>query len=164
MKTNAAIRSAMLSAFLAAGLAACSGSNDIDTDSADADGDGSVSVAEAGEAMQASGAVMPMPGLYRMSSNVMGQDITVEQCITPEMVDGGYEEMMQNNQDGDCSYEKFELAGGNMDAVMVCSVEGAGEMRMEMQGKVTETTVDVTMKMGDLQVTSKQERIGDCSE
>lgn len=145
-------------------LAACSNSDDVDTAGADADGDGSVSMAEAGEAMEASGAVKPMPGLYRISSNVMGQDITVEQCLTPEMVDGGYEEMMQNNQDGDCTYEKFELASGNMDAVMVCNVEGAGEMRMEMQGKVTETTIDMTMKMGDLQFTSRQERIGDCAE
>ncbi|MEE4153633.1 MAG: DUF3617 family protein [Erythrobacter sp.] len=155
---------ATLAAVLVLGLAACSSGNDVDTDSADADGDGAVSIAEAGEAMQASGAVRPMPGLYRMTSNVMGQDITVETCLTPEMVDGGYEEMMQNNQDGDCSYEKFEMGGGNVDAVMVCNVEGAGEMRMEMQGQVTETSVDMTMKMGDLQFRSKQERIGDCAE
>ncbi|MEO1489966.1 MAG: DUF3617 domain-containing protein [Pseudomonadota bacterium] len=142
-------------------LAACSGGSDVDTDSADADGDGSVSVAEAADAVEASGLVTPQPGLYKVTSNVAGRDITLEQCITPEMVDGGYEEMMKENQDGECSYDKFEMSGGNLDAVLVCQTE-QGPMTMSMKGTVSATSSDVEMQMAGMTIRSQQERIGDC--
>jgi len=150
------------------GLAACSG-GDVSTAGADADGDGSVSVREAEGAMSASG-FKPEPGLYRSTTDFGGMDNSIEYCITPEMSEQGLEAMMREGQDGECSYERFNLSGaGELDAVMVCAMD-EGSVRMEMEGTLTPTSSDMMMTMsGDvagqkmtMSANSKSERIGDC--
>ncbi|MEM6908247.1 MAG: DUF3617 domain-containing protein [Pseudomonadota bacterium] len=155
---------------------ACSGGGN-----ADVDGDGEVSPAEAQTAAEASG-MIPEPGLYKTTSVMKGIDVpgmpghgaglttTSEECVTQEDVEKGFEEMLKQDQDGDCSYERFNLAGGKIDAVMVCNIEGSS-MRMEMDGTAsptgsefdaTMTTDDPEMPMGGMTFNVKQERIGDC--
>lgn len=161
-------------------LTACSGGGD-----ADADGNGEVTLGEAAKQAEAQG-LKPEPGQYRATITMSGIDIpgmppemaghgagmtnNVEYCLTEKDVAEGYEAMMKRGQNGECSYEKFNLAGGNMDAVMVCKT-AEGTARMEMTGTATPTKSDFTasMKMnfnelgeGTMTFEGKHERIGDC--
>ncbi|WP_156494138.1 DUF3617 family protein, partial [Erythrobacter sp. HI0028] len=85
----------------------------------------------------------------------------------------GFEEMArQAQEDGDdCSFEKFDASGGQIDAVMNCEVEGQGAARMTMKGRGGETSSEMTMTMDaeapggqtmTMTMNSSQERIGDC--
>ena len=163
-------------------LAAC-GSPDPDTD-----GDGKISMEEAQASMEASGAVRPQPGQYRASVELLEFDApgappnakemmqgmfqrTFEYCLTPEEAEKGFEEMAKTSQNGDCSFETFEADGNDMDAVMVCSGTGMGEMRVTLDGTGNETSSEMTMSMqgdfagqgeGSMTMQTKHERIGDC--
>jgi hypothetical protein len=172
-------RAIWASAAAALMVSACSGG-----EKADADGDGTVSASEAADVA----ASMPKPeaGLYRATITMTGIDVpgmgaemqghgggmtsTSEYCLTQADVDKGFEEMMKQGQDGSCSYERFNVAGGDMDAVMLCQTE-EGQARMEMKGTATATAseFDAKMKMdldgmgnGTMRFKAKHERIGDC--
>lgn len=172
-------RITIIAAAAAISLAGCSGGNP------DADGNGTVSVKEAAKAAQAE-MPKPKPGLYKttivmtdlqipgmppeMKGHGAGMTRTMEECLTQEKVDKGYEALIKQGQDGDCSYEKFNAAGGKIDAVMVCQSQGRSA-RMTMSGTTTETSADLnaTMAMdfdgageGTMTFTAKHERIGDC--
>jgi hypothetical protein len=160
-------------------LAGCSGGN------ADTDGNGEVSVKEA--AVKAKDEMpRPQPGLYKttvtmtnieipgMPDNMEGHGAgltrTIEDCLTQEEVDKGFEALVKQGQDGECSYERFNVAGGKLDAVMVCEAQGR-KARMEMTGTTTTTGADLeaTMAMafdgageGTMSFTAKHERIGEC--
>ncbi len=150
-------------------LSAC-GSGDVSTADADTDSDGEVSLNEAAAVAEASG-MKPLPGKYRVTSDLGGMKTNVEYCLSQEDADRGFEEMMQEGQEGDCSYEKFELAGNDLDAVLVCKTD-AGDMRMTMAGEVSPTSSDLEMSMSgsmggmnvDMTMKTQQERIGDCDE
>ncbi len=171
---------AAAAAAAAALLAGCSGGGD-----ADADGNGAVSMKEAARKAESEG-LKPQPGLYKTTVVMEGIDIpgmppemadhgaglttTIEDCLTQEEVDKGFGELMKQGQNGECSYEKFNLAGGAIDAVMVCNAQGA-KTRMEMAGTATATGADITAKMamnfadageGTMTFTAKHQRIGDC--
>jgi hypothetical protein len=164
----------------AALMAGCSGGSD-----ADADGSGEVSVKEAAKQAEAEG-LRPQPGQYKATITMTGIEIpgmppemaghgaglttTNEYCLTEENVAKGYEEMMKRGQNGECTYERFNIAGGDLDAVMVCKTP-EGTARMEMVGTVTPTASDFTAKMamnfegageGTMSFAAKHERIGDC--
>lgn len=160
-------------------VAGCSGGN------ADADGDGAVSMKEAAKKAESAG-LKPEPGLYKTTVTMAGLDIpglppemadhgagmttTVEDCLTAADVDKGFEELIKQGQDGECSYESFNIAGGKFDAVMVCKTP-QGSTKMEMAGTATPTRTDLEAKMamnfegvgeGTMTFTSTHERIGDC--
>lgn len=160
-------------------LSGCSGGN------ADSDGNGKVSVKEAAE--KARGELpKPQPGLYKttvtmtnieipgmpdsMEGHGAGLTRTIEDCLTEEEVEKGFEALVKQGQDGECSYERFDLAGGKLDAVMVCDAQGR-KARMEMTGTTTATSADLeaTMAMafdgageGTMSFTARHERIGEC--
>jgi hypothetical protein len=163
----------------AALLAGCSGGN------ADADGNGEVSMKEAAKKAEAEG-LKPEAGQYKATITMTGMEIlgmpaemaghgagmttTSEYCLTQAEVDKGFEDMMKRGQNGECSYESFNLDDGKMDAVMVCKTP-EGEARMTMNGTVTPTSSDFTASMamqvpevgeGKMTFTAKHERIGDC--
>jgi hypothetical protein len=163
----------------AALIAGCSDGN------ADADASGDVSIKEAAEAAKAD-MPKPQPGLYKTTVTMTGLDIpgmppemaghgaglttTSEHCLTQEEVDKGFEELVKQGQDGECTYEKFDLAGGQIDAVMVCNAEGRAA-RMEMTGTTTPTTAELEASMamefdgagkGTMNFTAKHQRVGDC--
>jgi hypothetical protein len=164
----------------AALLAACSGAS-----SPDADGDGKVSLGEAAKSAEAQG-MKPEPGLYKttvtmtalnipglppeMKDHGAGLVTTAEDCLTPEEVDQGYEAMVKHGQDGDCAYESFTLAGGKLDAVLVCKAEGRAT-RTTVSGTTSSTGADLTATTamefdgagkGTMTATVKHERIGQC--
>jgi hypothetical protein len=174
-------RIALITAATAAAalLAACSDGN------ADADGDGTVSMKEAADQAEAE-AVKPQPGLYRLTATMTevsfpgmpeelkghggGMTNTSESCLTEADVNKGYEELLKQGQDGECSFEKFNLKGGALDAVMVCKTP-QGESRMAMTGTTTPTSSEFTattkvnlegLGEGTMKFTAKNERIGDC--
>ena len=167
----------------AALIAGCSGG--ADGTAADADGNGNVSLKEAAKKAEAEG-LKPQAGQYKAVITMTGIEIpgmppemkghgagmvtTTEYCLTQAEVDKGFEEMMKRGQNGECSYESFNLAGGKMDAVMVCK-SPEGDARMTMNGTVTPTTSDFTATMamkfpdateGKMTFNAKHERIGDC--
>ena len=165
-------------------LAAC-GSPD-----ADADGDGTITMDEAAE--KSKDLVKPEPGKYRATVEMVNVEVpgapkemqemmkrmisvgpqTHEYCLTKEQAAKGFEEMArQSNKNDDCSFEKFDAEGGNIDAVMNCSRQGQGSARMTMQGTGTSTSSTMTMTMDakapdgktmKMTMKSSQERIGDC--
>ncbi len=172
------MRRIIMAAAGAALLAGCSGGGN-----ADADGNGEVSMKEA--AKKAEG-LKPQAGQYKAVITMTGIDIpgmppemaghgggmttNTEYCLTQAEVDKGYQEMMKRGQNGECTYESFNLAGGKLDAVMLCKT-GEGDARMTMNGTVTPTTSDFTATMamkfadapeGTMTFTAKHERLGDC--
>ena len=93
------------------------------------------------------------------------------QCITPEEVKKP--EVFAGKQDSGCKYERFEMGGGKINAVMHCPAsEGGGKMTMTMNGTYSprDYTVDATMDMsgaGDGQgmkmaMHATAKRVGDC--
>jgi Protein of unknown function (DUF3617) len=160
-------------------LAGCSGGN------ADADGNGEVSIKEAAE--QAKDELpKPQPGLYKTTVTMTALDIpgmppemkdhgaglvrTLEDCLTAEEVDKGFEAMVKQGQNGECSYESFALADGKIDAVLVCKAEGRA-IRTSMSGTTTSTGADLTATTamefdgagkGTMTATVKHERVGEC--
>lgn len=172
------MRRIIMAAAGAALLAGCSGGGN-----ADADGNGEVSMKEA--AKKAEG-LKPQAGQYKavitmtginipgmppeMAGHGGGMTTTTEYCLTQAEVDKGYQEMMKRGQNGECTYESFNLAGGKLDAVMLCKT-GEGDARMTMNGTATPTTFDFTATMamkfadapeGTMTFTAKHERLGDC--
>ena len=164
-------------------LAGCSGS-ETDADGAQAVGD-EISNAEVAAKVEAAG-VKPQPGLYKstvvmtgidvpgmppeMKGHGAGQTITSDYCLTQAEVDEGFEELLKQGQNGECTYDSFNMTGGKMDAVMVCKTP-EGEARMTMTGDTTPTTAEFTAQskmnfdgVGEatLTFTGKHERIGEC--
>lgn len=161
-------------------LGACSGAG-----KSDADGDGKVSLGEAAKQAEAQG-MKPEPGLYKTTVTMTALEIpgmppemkdhgaglvrTLEDCLTAEEVDKGFEAMVKQGQDGECAYETFALADGKLDAVLVCKAEGRA-IRTSMSGTTTSTGADLTATTamefdgavkGTMTATVKHERIGDC--
>jgi hypothetical protein len=116
-----------------------------------------------------------IPGAPPEIASMMGEAMkgqTSEYCLTQEDVDKGFEEMAKETQEGDCSFQKFDMDGGDIDAVMSCTAPGDAQMKVAMKGKGTETSMDMTMTLsgkipqaGEMSMVmkSRQERIGDCS-
>jgi hypothetical protein len=136
--------------------------------------------------------VKPKPGLYRSTVELLEVDIpgapagaadmmkgmmgssnsTSEYCLTQADVDRGFEEMLKNSQKGECTFERFEADGGEIDAVMNCTAQGGNAMRMTMQGTGGATSSEMTMNMetempgmgkANMRMTAKHQRIGDCA-
>lgn len=128
----------------------------------------------------------PKPGFYKTTITMTGLEIpglppemeghgaglttTSDACLTQTDVDQGFGELVKQGQNGDCSYERLNVAGGKLDAVMLCNAQGRST-RMEMTGTTTATGADVSAKMamdfegvggGTMTFTAKHERVGDC--
>ena len=170
--------------FSAIALASCGGGQPDETSGGD------ISITEAAERAKMS-AIKPQPGQYRVTMEVLEISIpgapanivemmketmagsTHEYCLTQEDVDKGFEKMARQSQDNDdCSFERFDVNGGDFDAKMVCNVEGQGRTTMTMEGKGTPTSSVMDMRltgqaggMGEMNMHMKatHERIGDCS-
>ncbi|MEM6475975.1 MAG: DUF3617 family protein [Pseudomonadota bacterium] len=164
---------------LALALAACGG-----TTSADADGDGEITSGEAQAAMVDK--IEPQPGKYKSSSKFIKAEglpkeaqsmmegmmsTSFEYCLTEEMTEGGFEEMMTRGQDDGCTVDKMDISGNDIDMAITCPADEGETMTMAMKGEVTSTSSDYKMTMsgmtpgmgkGTIEVDVKQERIGDC--
>jgi len=166
-------------------LAACGSS-------ADQDGDGAISNEEAAAAM--GNAVQPQPGQYRVSTNVIEFDVpglgdemkqqmktmmsaSASQentfCLTPEeAAKNGPEEMVKSMAEGNCTFRKFDVSGGNISADMQCTDEAGRVGTVLMEGNMSNSSSDMTMTMDQevqgmgqmhMKMNVKSERIGDCA-
>ena len=155
-----------------------------------ADPAGEISIAEAAERAKDSG-IKPLPGEYRVTVEVLEVEIpgapegmvdamrgamggnTHTYCMTQEDVDKGFEEMARQSQEGqDCSFERFDIDGGDFDGKMVCNVAGQGTMTMTMKGQGSETRSEMDMRMQgnvggmgqmNMRMKTTHERLGDCA-
>ena len=108
------------------------------------------------------------PEIANMMGSMMNRDF--DYCLTEAEVEEGYRSVMNRTQQGECSYQRFNASGGQIDAAMTCDVDGR-EMAMEMTGTGTSTSSDVTMTMtgdfgigpGTMTMRIVQERVGACS-
>ncbi len=178
------MRPFVLTASLA--LVALAGCGESGTEATDAEA-GGISQAELAE--RARDTIQPQPGQYRAVMEVLEVDMpgapegsgdalrqmmdgqSREYCLTQADVDKGYEEMARQSQGGDCTFERFDVDGGSIDALMVCTGEQSTAMRMAMSGTATPTSSVMNMTMtGDmtgmgestLRMKATHERVGDC--
>ena len=163
-------------------LVACGGA---DQDEGADDGE-SVNMADAADLARNS-QMRPEPGQYTATVEVLDVDIpgapegaaemmrgmmsttTTRYCLTQDDVEDGFENMARQSQEGDCSFEQFDVNGGTFDGRMVCNVQGQGSMTMHGEGTPTSSTVDMTMNgdmggMGQstIRMRATHERVGDC--
>jgi len=152
---------------------------------ADAGVDGKASVKDAAQTARAA-MPRPEPGLYKttvtmtnlaipglppeMADHGKGMVTTVEDCLTQAEVDEGFAALLKQGQDGECSFESFNLAGGKIDAVMLCKAQGRST-RTEMSGTTTKAGADLAattamdfdgLGKATLTFTTRHERIGAC--
>lgn len=77
-----------------------------------------------------------MPGLPAQAKEAMNKSMASAQnyftCLTPEQAAKPDARFFQKAAQG-CTYEKFTMAGGKIDAVMICQ-PGRGPTRMTMSG------------------------------
>lgn len=115
-----------------------------------------------------------MPGLPAQAKEAMNKSMASAQnyftCLTPEQASKPDARFFQKAAAG-CTYERFTMAGGKIDAVMNCR-PGAGPTRMTMTGTYGEDLYDIKIIGGGemakgmpmkitMAVTSR--RVGECN-
>lgn len=169
-------------------LAACGSSGD------EAAGGGDEAVTAETVAAKVEGMVQPRPGQYQTSLELIEFDVPGmnEQakaqmramvggemsqgndfCLTPEEAENnGAQKMMENLAESNCTFDKFDVAGGKVDADMQCKGENGMVSHVLMDGTMTAEGSTMTMTMDQeianmgkthmkMKVTSK--RTGDCA-
>lgn len=136
----------------------------------------------------------PLPGLYRSTTSFDGYELpgaapreaeivrqrmasvspqVREFCLTPKEAEGGFRDMLQAMQEGDCAFQRFEARDGRLDARMRCTGQGGVVSLVSMAGEADpiRSKLALDIEQSDeaipggrarmaLSVTS--ERIGDC--
>ncbi len=75
----------------------------------------------------------------------MAQDRPFISCLTDEDVKSKKAFFTGNTDDKSCTYERFEMSGGNVSAVMHCAQPGQGKVSMTMNGRYAPQSYDMTM-------------------
>ena len=161
-------------------LAGCSGSEDAGASAGEA---ASVKTAPKQAAVQAG---KPRPGFYKatitlteiaipgmppeMEGHGAGMVTTTDYCVTEADVAKGYQDMLKQGQNGECSFESFKADGAAIEGVMLCQTP-EGAKRTTMSGTTSPTTAEFTAStkvnfdgVGEatMNFAGKHERIGDC--
>jgi len=114
------------------------------------------------------------PEMAKQMQAAMGEAQTTTFCLTKEMSDKGFQQMFNElGKDGECKYERFNVAGGRLDALLQCESKAEGKGTITMTGTVGSQGSDVSVEiktvnpaspMGNstiaMQMVSK--RTGDC--
>ena len=89
---------------------------------------------------------MSMPGMTpemaAQMKSIQGQVETDVSCLTPEEAAKPKEDFFGG--DGDCTYERFTMAGGKIDAAMTCESGGSTQSTV-MKGNYSANAFDVRM-------------------
>lgn len=110
------------------------------------------------------------PQMAGMMTKMMSRQTTY--CLTEEDVEEGYRAITRRSQGkgtDDCTYDRFSMKDGELDAQMTCRVDGR-TMTMNMEGTGTPTSSDITMTMngdmgmgpGTIQMRVLHKRLGPC--
>jgi len=90
---------------------------------------------------------MKMPNLppeqQKMLSSKLGQSHTIVSCVTPEQVKAK-RAFFTGQDDKECRYDHFTMAGGKIDAAMHCDT-GSGTMNATMSGDYAPDHYHMTM-------------------
>jgi len=122
---------------------------------------------------------MEMPGLPKEAQDQMARmqpkTQVSEICLTEKDTEQGFKDMFKDlGKGGDCTYDKFNVSGGSLDARMTCQIPQQGKAVMTVNGAASKTGSDVTVAMdmsggpspmGNMKMKMHMttERIGDCT-
>lgn len=110
----------------------------------------------------------------QMTKALIGRQTVSENCVTPEQAKKPPAAMLAGGDAGDCTFDKYAMAGGKMDATLSCKQPTGGEMKMSMVGPFggDSFALDTTMQIaapgmpGDTPMTIKTmmtgKRNGEC--
>lgn len=88
------------------------------------------------------------PETAKQMQAAMGEAQTTSFCLTREMSDKGFEEMFREvSKNGDCKYQRFNVSGGRLDALLECASKTEGKGTITMAGTVTSQGSDVTVEI-----------------
>lgn len=118
---------------------------------------------------------MGMPGmppeLAERMKGMAGQGRVHTQCLTEEESQRPKEDFFAGD-DRNCRYERFDMGGGKIDAVMRCDAEGVAQT-MTMQGSYDPDSYRMTMTMAggsgntvgmSMKMRVDARRVGECDE
>lgn len=93
-----------------------------------------------------------VPGMSKEAAEQMKSMMKASQvstfCLTKADAEKGFRDMFKDiGKDQQCSYSKFDVDGGTLDAQMDCQAKGQGKAAMKLNGTVTRTGSDVTVAM-----------------
>lgn len=122
---------------------------------------------------------MEMPGLPKAAQDQMAamqpKTQVSEICLTEKDTEEGFKDMFKDlGKGGECTYDKFDVSGGTLDARMTCQIPQQGKAVMTVNGAASKTGSDVTVAMdmsggsspmGNMKMKMHMttERIGDCA-
>ncbi|KPL68197.1 hypothetical protein SZ64_08725 [Erythrobacter sp. SG61-1L] len=142
----------------------------------------------------AAGLDTPQPGLYKQTVEVlemsipgmpaamaaqmkqsMSANMELTDCLTPEEAKEAVKQLTSRgmNKESNCTYDKFDVSGGAIDAVMKCDGENGGSGTFKLSGSFSSTGSDMTVE-GDqvvpdmpggkmhMKMHMVSERIGEC--
>lgn len=121
---------------------------------------------------------LEVPGMPKEMAEQMKSAVKASQegtfCLTQADADKGFKDMFNDIGKGNqCTYSKFDVDGGNLDAQMECQSQQQGKAVMKLKGTVTDKGSDVTVAMdttggpppmGTMKMTMHMTttRLGDC--
>lgn len=141
-----------------------------------------------------SGMDMPQPGLYKQTVEIiemsfpnmppamaaqmkksMSANMSLTDCLTPEESKEALKQLSSRSfgEDSNCTYDKFDVGGGKLDAVMKCGGKAGESGTFKLTGSFSSTGSDMTME-GDqsmpdmpggtmhMKMHMVSERIGEC--
>ncbi|MFL9841657.1 DUF3617 domain-containing protein [Sphingomonas sp. ST-64] len=116
-----------------------------------------------------------IPGLTgpmkdQMTQTMLNKKQVGKTCVTPEEAKSPPAKVLANGQ-GRCTYEKFTMAGGEIDGTLSCDAEG-GKMTMRITGSFTgdsfaiENDMQATMpgsaRLMKIKAKTSGKRLGEC--
>lgn len=96
-------------------------------------------------------------------------------CLTEKMAADGFRDMFQKvGENGDCRYDRFEVSGGKLDALLQCANKQEGKAAITLAGTVGAEGSDITVRIdqqgGQAPMTNARigmhlvsQRTGDCA-
>ena len=118
---------------------------------------------------------LEMPGapeeIVAQVRNAIEQNATRTYCLTPEQASEGFADQFRRvTENDDCTWNRFGVDDGNLDALLTCGGGQGGEVTIAMEGNVSSTgsRIDMTMSQEnaamdmDMAMTMESERLGDC--
>lgn len=95
---------------------------------------------------------LEVPGMPKEAADQMQAMMKATQettfCLTAADADKGFKDMFDGIGKGSqCTYSKFDVDGGNLDAQMDCQSPQEGKATMKLTGTVTDSGSDVTVAM-----------------
>ena len=115
------------------------------------------------------------PEMAEQFKAALGQGHDTQFCLTEDMAQQGFKDMFREiGKDGECAYERFDVAGNKLDAVLNCESAAEGKGRITLsgtvgpEGSVVEVNIDSdnpNSPVGKTRIGMQMvsERLGDCA-